>query len=204
MEKETIKVYHGTYLEIQNPDLFHTNADVDFGPGFYLTEDINMASIWASHKNPSIINHYELNFSGLRICHLKLDEAWLNYIAKNRGYLKTTFNDDKYDIIIGPTADNGVHIALSNYVSGKCTVEEALFYIDNRHLHEQILLKSNKALSQLTYVDYTTLSKNEIALFLQKENESMKMAAKFVVNCKKDIQKKIVPLCIDLSNYEER
>ena len=30
-------LYHGSYLEIPNPDLKHSRANVDFGLGFYTT-----------------------------------------------------------------------------------------------------------------------------------------------------------------------
>ena len=32
-----MKVYHGSWLEISNPDLEHSRMDVDFGKGFYTT-----------------------------------------------------------------------------------------------------------------------------------------------------------------------
>ena len=30
-------LYHGSYLEIQTPDLVHSRVNVDFGRGFYTT-----------------------------------------------------------------------------------------------------------------------------------------------------------------------
>ena len=30
-------VYHGSWLEVKNPDLKHSRSDVDFGKGFYVT-----------------------------------------------------------------------------------------------------------------------------------------------------------------------
>lgn len=30
-------LYHGSYLEIQTPDLVHSRDNVDFGRGFYTT-----------------------------------------------------------------------------------------------------------------------------------------------------------------------
>lgn len=30
-------LYHGSYLEIQTPDLVHSRVSVDFGRGFYTT-----------------------------------------------------------------------------------------------------------------------------------------------------------------------
>ena len=32
-----MKVYHGSWMEIAEPDLKHSRTDVDFGKGFYTT-----------------------------------------------------------------------------------------------------------------------------------------------------------------------
>ena len=39
-------VYHGSYLEIELPDLAHSRSNVDFGPGFYTTPIYNQAEKW--------------------------------------------------------------------------------------------------------------------------------------------------------------
>ena len=36
-------LYHGSYLEIDKPDLIHSRDNVDFGKGFYLTSDFGQA-----------------------------------------------------------------------------------------------------------------------------------------------------------------
>lgn len=39
-------LYHGSYLEIAEPDLIHSRSDVDFGRGFYLTPLYEQAVKW--------------------------------------------------------------------------------------------------------------------------------------------------------------
>lgn len=39
-------LYHGSYLEISRPDLVHSRANVDFGPGFYVTPLYEQAVKW--------------------------------------------------------------------------------------------------------------------------------------------------------------
>lgn len=39
-------VYHGSYLEIQTPDLTHSRTNVDFGRGFYTTPLYEQAVKW--------------------------------------------------------------------------------------------------------------------------------------------------------------
>ena len=45
-----IKVYHGSYCEVKQPSLDNGRLDADFGLGFYVTPDIEMAEKWASRK----------------------------------------------------------------------------------------------------------------------------------------------------------
>ena len=54
-------LYHGSNVVIKNPISTKGRSDVDFGSGFYLTADKNMARKWASNKNQSIVNVYEVN-----------------------------------------------------------------------------------------------------------------------------------------------
>ncbi len=39
-------VYHGSWLEVKNPDLKHSRSDVDFGKGFYVTPLRDQAVKW--------------------------------------------------------------------------------------------------------------------------------------------------------------
>ena len=39
-------LYHGSYLEIEKPDLAHSRDNVDFGRGFYTTPIYEQAEKW--------------------------------------------------------------------------------------------------------------------------------------------------------------
>lgn len=41
-------VYHGSYIEIRDPDLKHSREDVDFGKGFYTTTLHDQAQRWCN------------------------------------------------------------------------------------------------------------------------------------------------------------
>ena len=58
-------LYHGSYLEIQVPDLLHSRENVDFGRGFYTTPLYNQAVKWCEKfmrrgKN-RIVSRYTLD-----------------------------------------------------------------------------------------------------------------------------------------------
>lgn len=76
-------LYHGSYLEIAEPDLTHSRPNVDFGCGFYVTPLHNQAVKWCDRfkrsgkdttdydlviggvANDKIFNTIELFFDGL-------------------------------------------------------------------------------------------------------------------------------------------
>lgn len=74
-------LYHGTGATFENPDLDNSREDVDFGVGFYTTQNKEMAKKWASSKRKSTINTYSFNRIGdLKIYTFKLDEEWLDFL----------------------------------------------------------------------------------------------------------------------------
>ena len=78
-------LYHGTGATFENPDLDNGREDVDFGVGFYTTQNKEMARKWASSKRKSTINTYSFNRIGdLKIYTFKLDEEWLDFVTNNR------------------------------------------------------------------------------------------------------------------------
>ena len=56
-------LYHGSFLEITKPDLFHSSSDVDLGRGFYVKQLYEQAAKWCGKfKRPGkdgIISLYE-------------------------------------------------------------------------------------------------------------------------------------------------
>ena len=42
-----MKLYHGSNLEIKNPQILESDRKLDFGTGFYLTSSYEQAEKWA-------------------------------------------------------------------------------------------------------------------------------------------------------------
>ena len=85
-------LYHGSFIEINKPDLKHSRPNVDFGKGFYTTPIYEQAVKWCSKfkkrgKN-GIVTRYEFDendYKALKI--LKFDsysEEWLDFILNCR------------------------------------------------------------------------------------------------------------------------
>lgn len=146
-------VYHGSYAEIKNPDLNRSRTDIDFGRGFYLTEDKKMAEKWAVGKAVSIVNSYELNLHDLKVVRLGLTKQWLDFVAYNRGYGDKMFDTEEIDVIIGPTADDKMFNTLSAYFAGFLSAEQTIRYLNIAGYSNQIVLKTNKAIQNLSFVN---------------------------------------------------
>lgn len=58
-------LYHGSFLEIIQPDLVHSRPNVDFGCGFYVTPLYDQAAKWCGkfkrRGKEGIISRYEYN-----------------------------------------------------------------------------------------------------------------------------------------------
>ena len=66
-----MKVYHGSNKIIDTPTYGLGKSNNDYGKGFYMTEDFEIASLWASkYENDGYVNTYELNLEGLKILNL--------------------------------------------------------------------------------------------------------------------------------------
>lgn len=92
--------YHGSFLEVEKPDLIHSRPNVDFGRGFYVTPLYEQAVKWCGkfkHRGKNgIISRYEYDESQeskLKI--LKFDsysEEWLDFILNCRSGKDLTAN----------------------------------------------------------------------------------------------------------------
>lgn len=106
-------LYHGSNIEVKNPQIIKSRKLLDFGAGFYLTSDYGQARKWAVRTtdrrregNP-VISVYHVNvkdFESLSL--LVFDQAskeWLRYIS---AYRTDKSASDSYDIVIGPVAND--------------------------------------------------------------------------------------------------
>lgn len=150
-----MKVHHGSYCEVKTPNLRKSRIDIDFGVGFYTTEDDRMARKWACNKNESVLNTYEIDLDGLKVVNLSSDEEWFDFVLSNRGYDNEIKIADKFigsDVIIGPTADDRMFFLFEMYNSGLVSKDNAIKILNVMNYSPQIVLKSEKAIKQLQFL----------------------------------------------------
>ena len=152
-------LYHGTNTDIDKIDLTRGLRHKDFGKGFYLTPDRTTAIRMAQKKarlfggTPTLIT-YEMDDIALN-ANLKVKvfprEAcveWLVFVDANRDR-KTKEAIHNYDIVIGPIADDGVVLQLTNFREGIYTPEQAAAQLQDKYLDQQYYFGTEQALAFL-------------------------------------------------------
>ena len=140
-----MKLYHASQTEIREPDVHLGRKNADFGPGFYLTPDLDFACRWGSEG--AVINEYELDLSGLQVHSFHRTVEWVAYIFRNRRGKDTM----SADVVDGPIANDTIFDTLGIISSGFLSPEDALKLLQIGPEYRQIALKTNRAASQLRW-----------------------------------------------------
>jgi hypothetical protein len=139
-------LYHTSDREIVNPDIHYGRKNADFGWGFYLTPDRDFTYRWA--RKDAVVNHYELDETGLEIYYFTRSEDWFKYIFANRRG-KDSLNAD---IVMGPIANDTIFDTLGILSSGFLSHEDALKLLMIGPEYTQVAIKTKKATSQLRFI----------------------------------------------------
>ena len=132
-------VYHGTTMKIQDPDIRHSKANLDFGVGFYTTSYPKQAERWAMRKGlrlskQGIVNIYEIgSFDGFRVRRFHdTDREWLHFVVDCRNG-KDVYRG--YDVVIGNVADDDVFKCVGLFMNGiwdeERTIRELRYFRKN-------------------------------------------------------------------------
>lgn len=160
-------LYHGTNADIDAIDLNQGLRHKDFGKGFYLTPDRTTAIRMAQKKArlfggvPTLIT-YEMDDAALhsdlkvKVFPEKACVEWLIFVDANRDR-KTVTPIHNYDIVIGPIADDGVVLQLTNFREGIYTPEQAAAQLQDRYLDQQYYFGTEHALRFLRKTNVESL-----------------------------------------------
>ncbi|MCL2073930.1 MAG: DUF3990 domain-containing protein [Marinilabiliaceae bacterium] len=131
-----MKVYHGSYTEIDEIDLNFCEVGKDFGRGFYVTNLYKQAEIWAKRKGKfnrttGIVTEFDFNENIPKIMKLNVlkfveyNDEWLEFVVLNRLNERDQQAHD-YDIIEGPVADDKVAEQIDDYIAGSLSQKDFL------------------------------------------------------------------------------
>jgi len=159
-----MKLYHGTNADIESIDLSKGLRYKDFGKGFYLTTNRETALRMAIKRarlfgGVATLITYELDDSALQsdlkvmTFPEKATVEWLLFVDANRDRNNHHPVHD-YDIVIGPIADDGVVLQITNYREGIYTPEQAAQLLQDKFLDQQYFFGTERS---LRYLDKTNV-----------------------------------------------
>jgi hypothetical protein len=155
-----MKVYHGSYMKINEIDLTKCELNRDFARGFYVTNIYEQAKFWAKRKgkkqkNEGVITEFtffESAFSSDYFKTLRFEnysEEWLDFIVMNRQN-DTDKNLHDYDIVEGPVANDDIAARIFFYLDGGLTKNEFIEELKFKHsASHQIAFCTQKSLQML-------------------------------------------------------
>lgn len=156
-----IRLYHGSNMKIEVPDLVHSKPFKDFGSGFYLSADKQQAwdmdfqKVNQTREGQAEVTEFLFDETLLTSDQLKVlyypdyCEEWALFVLKNRDK-NTQLPIHDYDIVYGPIADDGVTYQLRRYEGGVISLSrlvEELKYA--KGITFQYFFGSDRALQQL-------------------------------------------------------
>ena len=162
-----IKLYHGTDCLFDEPDLAKCNPNKDFGRGFYLTPDLAAAKRMAERANerdgwsggPRYVLTYLLDETAIadltvRRFALPLNEECARFVMANRLPRTKVVDhnrDNRYDLVVGPVADDKMVGLFKMFERGIWTIERVVEELRYKKLTVQYSFHTPKALSKLTF-----------------------------------------------------
>ncbi|MGN0367978.1 MAG: DUF3990 domain-containing protein [Wujia sp.] len=152
---ESIILYHGSNVEVPNPEILVNGHYKDFGYGFYCTNIEKQAKRWAlTKKGASVVNsyHFEQKKELKILSFPQMTEEWLEFVVGCRSGQKHS-----YDIVEGPMADDQIWDYVEEYIAGNITKEAFWLLVKFKYPTHQIVFCTDDALKTLKFEGSVTL-----------------------------------------------
>jgi len=161
-----MQLFHGSNVAIEHPDLAHSRERLDFGKGFYTTTNrgqaLDFAHLVTRRRGGGQATLTIFEFDPDTVPELlslrsfaELNEEWLDFVTANRLGLPL---EHRYDILIGPVADDKVIATVQLYLAGALRKDAALVQLKVNELFDQVVFVSEAALELLEFVSSEELS----------------------------------------------
>lgn len=150
-------LFHGSNMEISQPDILHSRKNIDFGCGFYTTPIREQAEKWVEkfmrRGNDGIINIFYMEDESINECKvLNFDtysEEWLDFIMACR-----TGNDtSEYDLIMGGVANDRVFNTCELYFKHYIDKNTALDRLRFEKPNYQICFKNQETIDKYLHFE---------------------------------------------------
>lgn len=160
-----MRLYHGSNMAITDIDLSRCRPNKDFGLGFYLSPDKTAAEKMAHRTvkrfggSPYVMT-YDFNDADLERFTLRRFEKptveWAMFVMANRrGVIGAQEHnlDNKFDIVIGPIANDDLALLFRQFSRGLLTVEMLMREMQYKELTVQYSVHTQQAVSLLKLIE---------------------------------------------------
>ena len=156
-----MEIYHGSNIAVKEPIAYAGRRNLDFGKGFYLSDDINQAWNFAKYKadkpksrtKEAVVTEFEFDDSHLYDGSLRVIRfdgyslEWVSFIKANR-----QVRNNDYDIVIGPIANDDVRTQFVKHMLGEITEIELMENLKWKRCTYQYCFISDEAISFLKII----------------------------------------------------
>lgn len=156
-----MKLYHGTNAEFLQIDINESRVGKDFGLGFYLTPDRQVAQRQAERKfeqygvGKAQVYEYDIDETVIQTLHtLRFDSytlEWARFVLMNRKN-RTHVQAHNYDIVTGPIADDVIGYQIRRVEEGIISEEQFLEEIKFHSLTIQYMFATERSIKLLQRV----------------------------------------------------
>lgn len=156
-----MKLYHGTNAKILQIYFNESRVGKDFGLGFYLTPDRQVAQRQAERKfeqhgvGKAQVYEYDIDEADMQSLHvLNFDSytlEWARFVLMNRKNRTRTQVHD-YDIVVGPIADDVIGYQIRRVEEGIISEEQFLEEIKYHTVTIQYMFSTEKSIKLLRQV----------------------------------------------------
>ena len=161
-----MKLYHGSNMIISTVDLEKCRPYKDFGKGFYCTDIEEQAYLMAKrvgkiYGGNSIVNEFDFNDDIYNSNELNIKrfeaptEEWAIFVLNNRDRKLTNIkslncnNDNKYDLVVGPVADDDVALLFRTFTRGLIDINILVKEMKYKRFSNQYSFHTEKSLKYL-------------------------------------------------------
>lgn len=166
-----MRLYHGSNVVIESINLAMCRPYKDFGKGFYLTDIEEQAKQMAKrvsriYGGSPVINTFEIQDDFRKLSDIKIrdfgiqtTEEWAKFAMNNRNRAFTDEantlcnKDNKYDIVIGPVADDNMALLFRQYENEIIDFETLLKGMIYKKTSSQYSFHTEKSIRLLRKVD---------------------------------------------------
>ena len=155
-----MKIYHGSIVVVERPELRQSNRTLDYGSGFYATTSIKQAEDWVRRRmkeneaTHGYVNTYVFEESALQALNCLIfpapTEDWVDFVMQNRTQKGFTHS---FDIVYGPVANDRVYAAFALYEGGLISKQQLITELRTYKLVDQYLFHTEEALKSLTFIE---------------------------------------------------